>query len=130
MSLGESISGTQNDVAHVKWGNGWRMPTLKEFNELKEKCIWCKETLNGHRGYRITGPNGNCIFLPMTGGRPAWLTGSQSKEGNYWSGTLCEYNNERAYILHFDGEVFDSSISEPRYYGFAIRPVAKKSKKK
>jgi len=34
-----SISGTKYDVAHVKWGNGWRLPTEDEIRALKNHCI-------------------------------------------------------------------------------------------
>ena len=36
VNIGSSISGTEYDIAHVKWGNGWRMPTQKEFEELRK----------------------------------------------------------------------------------------------
>ena len=28
------------DIVHVLWGDQWRMPTLKEVNELIENCDW------------------------------------------------------------------------------------------
>lgn len=44
-----------------------RLPTIEEFKELKENCKWeCDEE---NKGMRVTGPNGNSIFLPA-GGRP------------------------------------------------------------
>ena len=32
--LGESISGTEYDVANMKWGGNWQMPTLEQLEEL------------------------------------------------------------------------------------------------
>lgn len=61
------ISGTKHDVAHVKWGNGWRMPTEEEISELWLNCTWKEETRNGVDGIAITSYNGNSIFLPVTG---------------------------------------------------------------
>ena len=29
-----------DDAAHCNWGQGWRMPTKTEFNELVKKCSW------------------------------------------------------------------------------------------
>ena len=29
-----------DDVAHVKWGGSWRMPTASEFRELMDNCKW------------------------------------------------------------------------------------------
>ena len=61
-SIGTSICGTQYDVAHVKWGGQWRMPTLAELKELVNECTWTWTTLNGVKGMKVTGPNGNSIF--------------------------------------------------------------------
>ena len=58
-----------DDVAHVKWGGSWRMPTKAEQDELRNNCTWTWTTLNGVDGYRVTGPNGNSIFLPAAGFR-------------------------------------------------------------
>lgn len=37
--IGEDISGTQYDVAHVKWGGIWKMPTLAQIKELIENSV-------------------------------------------------------------------------------------------
>ena len=59
------VSGTNSDIAVVKLGNGWRMPTGAEMMELREKCSWTVETVNGRNGFRVTGPNGNSIFFKL-----------------------------------------------------------------
>lgn len=59
----------EDDVAHVRWGGSWRMPTKDEIEELVKKCIWEWTTKNGIKGYLFTGPNGNKIFLPAAGRR-------------------------------------------------------------
>lgn len=30
----------EDDVACIKWGSNWRMPTIEEQNELRDSCIW------------------------------------------------------------------------------------------
>lgn len=35
VNIGNNISGTNYDVAHVRWGGNWRMPTYDECAELK-----------------------------------------------------------------------------------------------
>ena len=40
IDIGEDISGTEYDAAHVKWGGDWRIPTKQEMEELLTKCTW------------------------------------------------------------------------------------------
>ena len=62
--IGNDISGTKYDVAHVKWGGNWRMPTNDELLELINNCTKTAIYLNGKSGHLFTGPNGNSIFIP------------------------------------------------------------------
>lgn len=50
------------------------LPDTEEMEELLEKCVWEKCKLNGVVGMKITGPNGNSIFLPVD-------YGTDSEEG-------------------------------------------------
>lgn len=59
----DNICGTKYDVARSIWGGTWRLPTRKEQEELIQECIWTKTTVNGVRGMKITGSNGNSIFF-------------------------------------------------------------------
>lgn len=76
---------SNDDVVHAKKGGDWRMPTLDEWNELREKCTWVEQVRNGRKGYKITSTiNGNSIFLPIAG----LMDGTQRKDGmraRYWS---------------------------------------------
>lgn len=56
-----------HDTARENWGGTWRMPSDSEFNELLEKCKWEWAQNGGQKGYLVTGPNGNSIFLPAAG---------------------------------------------------------------
>jgi hypothetical protein len=56
----------EDDAAHVLWGGKWRIPTQREQDELRN-CKWTWTSLNGHNGYKITGPSGKSIFLPAGG---------------------------------------------------------------
>ncbi len=122
MNIGTNISGTQYDVAYVKWGNNWRMPTQDELNELCNKCSWEYSTYNGVEGQLVTGPNGNSIFLPNAGLNKQ-MVGSM---GYYWSATLSEYDNSGATGIIFDTEIYKTEPwTDYRYAGYAIRPVCK-----
>lgn len=65
-----SICGTEYDLTHVKWGDGWRMPTIDELKELNEKCTWTYGiVIDDVIGAMATGPNGNTLFIPYAGAR-------------------------------------------------------------
>ncbi|MBR5748199.1 MAG: hypothetical protein IKY01_05360 [Prevotella sp.] len=65
IDIGIDIKGTDYDVAHVKWGGNWRMPTYTELCELRERCIWEWAQYNGVNGWVVKGNNGNSIFFPV-----------------------------------------------------------------
>lgn len=58
------IAGTRFDAARMSWGEMWRMPRIEDFQELLDKCTW-EELESNTKVYKITGPNGNSIFLPI-----------------------------------------------------------------
>ena len=95
-------------------------PTEEQITELLNlKSEWT--TLNGVKGRRFYGKNGNSIFLPAGGydRRGAELF------GYYWSSTQYPYNSYYAYSLYF----YSSSASinnYNRYYGQSVRPVKMK----
>ena len=110
-----------DDVAHVKWGGSWRMPTIAEQRELLNNCTWQWTTLNGVYGYRVTGPNGNSIFLPAAGYRRGSGVSDQGSGGYCWSGSLSSYRSYDAYYLYFYSGCGWGNDS--RYYGRSVRPV-------
>ena len=120
-NIGSNISGTQYDAARVNWGGSWRMPTKAEFEELKNRCTWKWTTYKGINGMKVTGPNGNSIFLPAAGYRDDTLNYRDSL-GRYWSGSLSESNSEYAWIFIFvsDGSSFTANSRE---FGHSVRPV-------
>lgn len=94
LSIGDNISGTEYDIAHMKWGGKWRMPTVEELSELVEKCTWVwEQDHEGIPGCVITGPNGNSIFLPASGDRFETSVIGLGHSGCYWSGTLSSSGN-------------------------------------
>lgn len=118
----QNISGTKYDIAHRKWGGSWRLPTRAEEAELVKKCDWKKGSYHGVKGYTVTGPNGNHIFLPAVGGRIKNKTYYQVDGADYWSGTLGKDKNTAYYLYYYIGE--EPTVGTlPRHYGFAVRPV-------
>lgn len=83
---GANISGTQYDLAHVKWGGTWRMPTIEELQELKENCTWKHNVeLDGIKGSIAKGPNGKELFFPYAGCRNGSSKSGFEEWASIWS---------------------------------------------
>jgi len=125
VNLGNDISGTQYDVAHVKWGGKWQMPTKEQINELDDNCKYEWTTLNGVKGGKFTGPNGNSIFLPAAGYR--WNGGldDAGSFGGFWSSTQDSSHSDFAYGLYFGSGYAYWGILERRSHGLSVRPVVR-----
>ena len=99
----------EDDAASANWGSAWRMPTQKQQDELERFCTWTWISRNGVDGYKVTGPNGNSLFLPTA-----------YSIGDYWSRTCTGHN-------YATGQSFDIGgvymLSGNRCSGFAVRPV-------
>ena len=121
--LGSDISGTEYDVAHVKWGGKWCMPTTAEQRELLNNCTSEWTTLNGVNGRKfISKINGNSIFLPAAGYR--WLGGLYyAGEGGYWSSTQSPDDSLADYLGFDSGHAYWGSLH--RDGGPSVRPVVR-----
>ena len=112
-----------HDAATANWGGSWRMPTEDEIKELIDECTWTWTTQGGVKGYKVTGPNGNHIFLPVAGYRSGSSLYYAGEYGYYWSSTPSEDNSNYAYYLYFY-----SSAQYVNWYsrgsGRSVRPVS------
>ena len=118
------IAGNSNfDVARAKWGGSWRLPTEKELEELENNCKWQWTTQNGKKGYKVTGPNGNSIFMPAAGCRGGSSLYYAGESGFYWSSAPNGSNDYNAYYLYFESSYHYVS-SNSRYRGRSVRPVS------
>ena len=126
INIGSNISGTQYDVARSQWGGSWRLPTKAECQELVDRCTWSWTTYKGVPGYKVTGPNGNSIFLPAAGCCYGTEIYGRGSSGSCWSGTLLEsYSSYSAfaYYLSFNSSGHDVSNCY-RENGRTVRPVS------
>lgn len=116
--LGDDISGTDFDVAHVKWGGNWRMPTHSELSELQSKCSWTWVNFNSINGFKVIGPNGNSIFIPVNSSARLWSSTLSKSTGSY----------RTAWVLRLDPSFTKNRIREytDRHYDCYIRPVMSK----
>ena len=120
--IGNDIAGTIYDVAHLKWGGNWQMPSLDQINELLVKCNVNWTSVNGVNGREFTGPNGRKVFLPAAGYR--WIDSlyDESHAGHYWSSTNVSNRDISAYGLYFSSNQAYCSDNS-RYIGLSVRPV-------
>ncbi len=111
-----------HDTARENWGGTWRMPTETELEELINKCTWRWTSINGKKGYEVTGPNKKSIFLPAAGYKDGTELGFVGERGGYWLSTLNSGHSNYASYLYF----LDSKRGTDYYYrryGFSVRPV-------
>lgn len=121
---------TSYDVATANWGEGWRMPTYDEIEELYDNCDMTWTILNGITGCYFTGPSGKSIFLPAAG-----CFESESYEvgrkGYYWSATPNDNDNSDddtapghwAFSLRFNDDRCYDFDGGYRSDGCSVRPV-------
>ena len=126
-TYGKSISGISGsstyDVARSKWGGSWRLPTKNELEELKNNCKWEWTTKNGKKGYKVTGPNGNSIFMPAAGyccESSLYFAGGR---GFYLSSTPDESSDDYACSLDFSSSR-RNVVWYNRNLGPSVRPVS------
>ena len=126
----------EDDVAQVKWGGCWRIPTMAEWEELLNNCDWewydwGNSDFGGIAGYKVTSNikdyTDRFIFLPTSGCRVDVNLGGFGESGSggyYWSSSLCanpDYPNE-AYFFNFASSYFHF-VLWPRSSGLSVRPV-------
>lgn len=104
------------------WDNSWRLPTEAEQSELKKLCKWeWMAYKNGVYGIKVTGPNGNAIFLPAAGIRDDDNTIiHRNIYGSYWSSDKSSSTTGGNYFMEFDD--FDGKTDDTGFplmaYGY------------
>lgn len=118
------IENSQFDTAHWNYGGNWHTPTKDDFEELRKHCKWSWTTHNGVKGYKVTGINGNSIFLPVTGFYCGMELDDADTHGYYWSINPDSNFVRDAYFLYFNESGYYIGTGS-RYYRRCVRPVYK-----
>ena len=124
---GKTVLDLEDDAAYVNMGTEWRMPTYEEQKELISNCTKEWATQNGVLGRKLTGPNGNSIFLPATGFYEGGAPDYVGSGGNYWSSTLSEENSSAACYIYFEQGSY-GWYRDNRAYGHSVRAVVRSEK--
>lgn len=120
----KTVLDPEDDAATVNWGGEWRIPTIAELDELKNNCTWDWTTQNGVNGYKVTGTNGNSIFLPVTG----FMYGKNLTNDEWGFYSSNSYGNgamSNTSSMSFASNIIDWNHSARRY-GRSVRPVCSK----
>ena len=148
---GKTVLELEDDAARANLGVGYRIPTKADWEELLEDCKWeavtitLPETLDPSQKksiarWKVTGPNGNSIVLPMTGGFKADGWGDMPDNDTYYTTANLypaeQLSDEDKYLYAvvltwpmFAEETASGGIEEPsfgsifRYRGVVVRPV-------
>ncbi len=135
----DNISDNKNyDVARIKWGDGWSIPTKLQWDELIRCCKLKTTSKKGINGVLFVGKNGKKLFFPAGGRKLDTLLQFVRSEGHYWSSNAdYTYRGNPQYAS--DGYSTECIIScttsisntnpivffepESRGYGLNVRPV-------
>ena len=123
------ISGTEYDVAYVKWGGNWRLPTDDNLQELYNFNNTTSEWVmyNNVMGRKFTSKtNGSSIFLPAAGWRENGVLSDVGIRGYYLSSQTYG-GHEGKYsiysLLFYPDEVCRLGCGYK--YGQTVRPVVR-----
>ncbi len=148
---GKTVLELEDDAARDNLGVGYRIPTKADWEELLEDCRWEAVTVTlpieldpsqkkSIARWKVTGPNGNSIVLPMTGGFRADGWGVMPDYDTYYTTAnlypaeqqLDEDKYQEAVALTwpmYAEETASGGIEEPSFgpiyrdFGVVVRPV-------
>lgn len=131
LKLGANFSGRNYDVAHVNWGDKWRMPSRQEWQELFDNSTKEWTSVNGVKGAKFTSKiNDNSIFIPAAGNK---YNGQHDHIGTnclYWTPEEYDYFSPsgwdmecRNYRVDISPEYSNTDGYDYPYIGFPVRAV-------
>ena len=149
---GKTVLDLNDDAARANLGVGYRIPTKEDWEELLEDCKWeavtttLSEIIDPSQKkvivrWKVTGPSGNSIVLPMTSGFKADGWGVRPDYDIYYTTANLyppadelsdKYKYQKAVALTwpmFAEETSSEGIEEPSFksifrdFGVVVRPV-------
>ena len=112
-----------DDAATQALGDGARIPTKEEWEELLNNTTIEMTTLNKVAGYKFTATNGNSLFLPAAGSFNDSELIVAGEYGFYWSVSLYTDEPSDAWSFSFQSEGHRIGSFGYRIDGQSVRPV-------
>ena len=115
-----------DDIATVKFGSSYRMPTKAEIEELKalpNEWVTDYNGISGLNGRVFTGKNSNTLFIPAAG---CFFGSTHEYAGTscyLWSNSLDSDGPGNAWRLYFNSDKVDL-LNGGRCYGLSVRCVS------
>ena len=119
----DDVYRTASDLAYQAFQGRATMPTVADFEELFSICTkeWTEQ--DGVKGYKLTGPNGNSIFLPAAGSRTGNDVTDEGVEGYYLTGAINLSNSQFAISYQFNTGI-STKTTTAVYQAMAVRAVS------
>lgn len=125
VNIGTNIAATNYDPAAISWGDGWRLPTKEECDELATLKVEYT-TVDGKSGFKVTAENGNSIFFEK-----GWMSTTIGYNASFWTADIYLGSEEstdysQAYACNISIARDIKIITELRTEKLWIRPVRDK----
>ncbi|MBQ9195209.1 MAG: hypothetical protein IJ152_06120 [Bacteroidales bacterium] len=137
---GSAVLEPGDDAATVNLGDGWRMPTRADWDELRLKGVWRKMVRNGVAGYQVSSraTGEEIVFLPAAGYyRSNNLNDAEAEistdasgvvtwhkaQCHYWTSELRNDYCPNAYYYGLDDSGYGNIFNYYRSFGMNVRAV-------
>ncbi len=118
----------EDDAASANLGDGWRMPTKAEMEELLNSCTYAKVSNyqgSGVNGLLFTAQNEQTLFIPASGNIWDQLY-NPTTEVCFWCADKPTTGSANAYALDYISSLIDKDTGFNRCGLMPIRPVKSK----
>ena len=120
VNIGSEISGTEYDPATVLLGEGWRMPTKEECEELMNGCTSHATSTSGTTYYFVFTSKSNGNTISFGGYGAASPVVGNGNYGAYFLSSTLSGNSVNLIEVLAD---YHKATTWDRHWGYQIRPV-------
>ena len=119
---GLTVLKAEDDVASVKLGGVWRMPTKEEIDELKELDCLEDYELNGKKGLLFVGNGDNGLFIPYGGYKDKSDEPVSTNYAYLWSSSLVTASSSAPEYIDYGAYTLQNIVGG--YLGWKLTDIA------